>query len=188
MKKIPRIDISDEMRECAKIESKKRDAFIKHHFEVKHLSYEERDELGFIGEFACCQLLGIDWKQNIRDSYHTIDDFDVVLKGKKIDVKTETVPTAYARKILRKEILDDELYGRRLINEGQFDLLKKYDIVIFSLFAREHLDFWFPIGYLETSHIINNYPPGKARPDGGTYPFSGCPVPTSVLKPIEQLI
>ena len=176
------------MRDQAKIESARRDAFIQHHFEVEHLSYEERDELGFIGEFACCQLFGIDWKKNIRENYFTIDNFDFIIKGSKIDVKTETVPTEYARKILKKEILDNELYGRRLINQGQFKLLHKYDLVIFSLFAREHLDYWFPIGYLETSVIVNNYPPTKKRPDGGVYPFSGSPVPTSLLKPIQDLL
>lgn len=188
MKKIPRISISEEMRKYAKIESKKRDAFIKHHFEVNHLSYNERDELGFIGEFACCKFLGIDWKKNIRENYLTIDDFDFIIKNKKIDVKTETVPTSYAKKILRKDISDNELYGRRLINKGQFDLLQKYDIVIFSLFAREHLDYWFPLGYLETDIIINHYPPTNKRPDGGYYPFAGSPVPTSALKPITDLL
>ena len=107
MKKIPRISISED------------------HFEVNHLSYNERDELGFVGEFACCKFLGIDWKENIRDNYLTIDDFDFIVKIKKIDVKTETVPTKNAKKILRKEISDNELYGRRLINKGQFTLLQK---------------------------------------------------------------
>ena len=47
-------------------------AHIKHHSEVGHLSYEERDVLGFLGEFACCELLGINWKDNIRENYLTI--------------------------------------------------------------------------------------------------------------------
>ena len=73
-----KIAITDEMRTQAKIESQKRDAFIKHHFEVDHLSYQERDELGFLGEFACCVALGIDWRKNIRESYYSIDDFDFI--------------------------------------------------------------------------------------------------------------
>ena len=188
MVKIHKIDITFEMRKDAKAESKKRDKFIKHHFEVEHLTSSQRDEIGFIGEFACGELLGIDWKKNIRKDYKTIDDYDFIVDGNKIDVKTETVPVKYAKKILRKEILDNELYGRRLINQGQFNLLKKYDIVIFSLFAREHLDYWFPIGYIETEHIIKNYPPTINRPDGGKYPFSASAIPTSILKPISDLI
>jgi hypothetical protein len=58
-----RVKITDEMKTHSIIESKKRDAFINHHFEVSHMSYEQRDQLGFLGEFACCELLGIDWKK-----------------------------------------------------------------------------------------------------------------------------
>ena len=28
---------------------------------------DERDIIGFLGEFACCELLKIDWENNIRD-------------------------------------------------------------------------------------------------------------------------
>ena len=176
------------MEQQASIEAKRRDAHIKHHFEVGHLSYNERDKLGFLGEFACCSLLGINWKENIRDNYLTIDNYDVVIKGLKADVKTETVPLNYANKIINRTINDNGLYGRRLINKGQFGLLNKYDIVIFSLFIRNQLDFWYPIGYLETKTIISKYPPTYKRPDGGNYPFPGSPVPTSMLKPISNLL
>lgn len=180
--------ITEEMKKQAAVESKRRDSFIKHHFEVEHLSYNQRDQLGFLGEFACCSLLGIDWKENIRDNYLTIDDFDFTIKGLKADVKTETIPYKYAQKILKKTISDNELYGRRLINKGQFGLLNKYDIVIFSLFIRNKTDYWHPVGYLETKIILEHYPPTNKRPDGGNYPFSGSPVPTSKLKPVTNLL
>jgi len=182
-----KVKITNEMRTQARIESKKRNEFIKHHFEVGHLSFDERDQLGFLGEFACCEYLGIDWKSNIRDNYYTIDDFDFIIKNKKADVKTETVPFNYAQKILSKTINDNELYGRRLINKGQFNLLTKYDIVIFSLFIRNKMDYWYPIGYTDTKNIITNYPPTYNRPDGGNYPFPGSPVPTSILIPLFEL-
>ncbi|MFH1824400.1 MAG: hypothetical protein ABH873_04145 [Candidatus Firestonebacteria bacterium] len=182
------IIITEEMRQQAKIETKKRDSFIKHHFEVNHLSKNERDEIGFLGEFACCILFGIDWKKNIRDNYLTIDNFDLIIKKFRVDVKCETVPYNYAQKILTRSIKDDELYGRRLINEGQFNILNKYDIVIFSLFIRDRIDIWYPIGYLETKIILTNYQPTFQRSDGGSYPFSGSPVPTSILKPINNLL
>ncbi|TRX70723.1 hypothetical protein [Carboxylicivirga sp. M1479] len=183
-----KVKITEEMRTQASIEAKKRDAFIQHHFNVSHLSYMERDIVGFIGEFACCTLLNIDWKNNIRENYYTIDDYDFKIKGFKTDVKTETIPYRYAQKILNKTIKDDELYGRRLINKGQFSILSKYDLVVFSFFIRDSLDYWYPIGYLETKEIINNYPPTINRPDGGKYPFPGSPVPISILKPIEELL
>ena len=184
---IKRIYISDDMKSQAIIESNKRNDYIKHHFEVKHLTPKQRDEIGFLGEFACCEYLGIDWKKNIRKDYLTVDDFDFSINNKKVDVKTETVPAKYAKQILNKEISDDGIYGRRLINQGQFNLLNKYDIIIFSLFVREHLDYWFPIGYIETNVIMEKYKPTFKRPDGGKYPFAASAVPTSILKPIEQL-
>lgn len=183
-----KIKITEEMRKQAKLESSRRDAFIKHHFNVNHLTYQERDELGFLGEFACCEALGIDWKTNIRENYYTIDNYDFIVNNKKIDLKTESVPYNYANKILNRTIKDDELYGRRLINKGQFSLLSKYDIVIFGLFIRNQMDFWHPIGFLDTKIITEKYPPTYKRPDGGNYPFPGSPVPTSILKPLENLL
>lgn len=187
MSTIQNVKITDEMREYASIESKKREKHINHHFDVGHYTSQERNEIGFLGEFACCEYLGIDWKSNIRENYKKADNCDIVFKGIRIDVKTETVPKDYARKILMKTISDDEPYGRRLINKNQYDLLKKYDIVIFSMFARSHRDHWFPLGFLETRQILGSFIPSKNRPDGGTYPFPACPIPTSILRPSKIL-
>ena len=183
-----KIMITNEMLNQASIEAKKRDPHIKHHFDVAHLTGEERDVLGFLGEFACCDLFDIDWKSNIRDNYLTIDDFDFKIGNLKIDVKTETVPLEYSNNILNGSINDNELYGRRLINKGQFNLLNKYDIVIFGLFIRNDFTTWYPIGYYETKNILEKYLPTFNRPDGGKYPFPASPIPTSKLKPISDLM
>jgi hypothetical protein len=73
------IEITDEMKKQASIEAKRRDSHIKHHFEVNHLSHKERDVLGFVGEFACCELFNIDWRQNIRENYLTIGNYDFII-------------------------------------------------------------------------------------------------------------
>ena len=182
-----KISITDEMKKYALRESKKRNSHIKHHFEVSHLNSTERDIVGFLGEFACCSLLGIDWKKNIRKDYLTIDTYDFVFNGLKCDVKTETVPDKYASKILTRSINDDKLYGRRLINKGQYNLLHKYDLIIFGLFIRERLDFWYPIGYLKTNYILHNYKWTYKRPDGGKYPFPATPVHTSKINDIKGI-
>lgn len=169
------------MLEYSKIEAERRNNYISHHFEVEHLSSQIRDQIGFLGEFAFCTLLNIDWKENIRDNYLTIDDCDLVINEKKIDVKTETIPLNSADKILRNSIKDNDLYGCRLINEGQVPLLSKYDIVFFGMFIRGHLDYWYPIGYMYTKKILQNYNVTKIRPDGGIYPFPAIAVPTSEL-------
>ena len=182
------VKITNEMVNQASIEAQRRNPYIKHHFEVEHLTPEQRDIIGFLGEFACCTLFNIDWRNNIRENYFTIDDFDFKVKGLRVDVKTETVPFAYIDRILNKNIDDYRAYGCRLINQGQFNLLNKYDIVIFGLFDRDNFNTWYPIGYLETKDILTNYPPRKNKPYGGEYPYSASPVPTSVLKPITDLI
>ena len=82
------IDITNEMKAAAKQEANRRDQYIKHHFEVEHLSYQERDEIGFLGEFACSCLLKLNWKTNIRDNYFTIDDFDIQYKSNRIQLKS----------------------------------------------------------------------------------------------------
>lgn len=183
------IEITEEMRIRAKQETEKRAQFVRSRdFQIKHMTIQERGEVGFLGEFACCRLLNIDWRSNIRKDYFTADDFDFKINGLKVDVKTETIPDYYANKILNGEIGDDETYGRRLINGNQFQLLKKYDVVVFSFFIRDRIDRWFPIGWLESKTIIEKYPPSFDRPDGGKYPFSGSPVKTSDLKPMYALL
>ena len=102
-----KIKITEEMKLIATDEANKRNPHIKHHFEVEHLTGTERDIIGFCGEFACCEMLGINWKTNIRENYILPDDFDLVHRGKKIDVKTETVPGYPANQIINGERQDD---------------------------------------------------------------------------------
>ncbi len=175
------------MKQYALKETSRRNPHIKHHFNVKHMTPKERDMVGFFGEFAACSLFGIDWKENIRDNYITIDDFDCEVNGLKCDVKTETLPKSYAEKILNNTIRDDEKYGARLINKKQLPLLKKYDIVIFSLFIREDMDYWYPIGYIESNLILEKYPVRTHNPSGARYPSPASAIPTSHLKPISNL-
>jgi hypothetical protein len=184
---IIKVKITEEMIKRAREEAAKRDPDINHHFEVSHFTSEERDLIGFIGEFAACSLLGIEWVENIRGDYKTIDDNDLVFKNKKIDVKTETVPQSFIQRIASRKIFDNAVYGRRLINKGQGDLLSKYDIVFFGLIDRESLDYWYPIGWIETSKILGGYSSTTKRPDGGSYPFEAFPIKTSELKDIKEL-
>lgn len=149
------VGFTKEMIDAAQAESEKREHHIKHHFEVAHFSSDERNQIGFLGEFCFCQLMGEDWRQNIRDNYLTIDD--------------------------------DAIYGRRLYSEGQFNLLKKYDVVVFGLTIREENNAWYPIGFISARDIQTHYTPTRFRPDGGRYPSPGAPIRTSELRPIEAL-
>lgn len=181
------IKITEEMKDFASKEAIKRDAHIKHHFEVKHFSSHKRNIVGFLGEFAACELLGLDWKKNIREDYLTIDNGDGTIHAGVYDVKTETVPNKFLHRVATRSVLDDEVYGRRLINKGQVKLLNNYDIVIFGVFDRDDLTKWFPIGWLETEYILKNYEVTRKRPDGNFYPYAALPIKTSDLRPMKSL-
>src|SRR5690625_4127769 len=157
------IVVTDEMKRVAKTEAHRRNPYITHHFEVKHFSKEERNVVGFLGEFAACQLFGIDWRRNIRDDYVTIDTGDLTIGNVIIDVKTETVPESVLQKIVTRRIDDDKMYGRRLINENQVALLDKYDYVLFGGFIRDDLTYWYPFGYVSTDYVLQNYEVTKQR-------------------------
>lgn len=144
------VQITKDMDLAANREAQRRNPYIKHHFEVSHLTGNERDIIGFLGEFAAQQFLGLSWNDNIRDNYYTIDSGDGTVNGISFDVKTETIPNPYFRYVLSRSINDDGVYGRRLINSGQANLLHKYNIVIFGQFLRNDYTRWYPIGYLET--------------------------------------
>lgn len=181
------VSFTQEMIDAAAIESTKREQYISHHFEVDHMDSDQRNQIGFLGEFCFCYLMGEDWLSNIREDYLTIDDYDFKLNNLVIDVKTETVPRKQAERIINRTIDDDGLYGRRLYSQGQFKLLRKYDLVVFGLIIREDNNAWYPIGYISAQDIQRNYAPTSQRPDGGRYPSPGAPIKSSDLKPIEEL-
>lgn len=96
------VEIDNKMLELAQKEAKRRDPYINHHFSVQHLSENDRDIIGFLGEFAACSLLNINWQENIRENYLTIDNGDGKIKGLIFDVKTETIPEPYFSDVIKK--------------------------------------------------------------------------------------
>lgn len=188
------VPITKEMLQSAIIERKRRDPYINHHFEVEHFSSEERDVIGFLGEFACCELFDIDWKGNIRANYYSIDNGDIVLKGHIIDVKTETIPAELLMK-LKNDILDDDKpYGRRLINDEQVVLLPKYEAVVFGAFKREDCSgdkyppCWYALGYASVKKDLSRYSVTKMTPFGRKYPTAVLPFRSSELRDIRKLV
>ncbi len=182
------VNITKEMIDRANIEIRKRDPYIRHHFSVNHLTEHDRDMIGFLGEFAMSELLGINFEKQIRENYFTIDTGDGKIQSLIYDVKTETIPEPYFTRVTNRLINDDAVFGRRLINDGQVSLLEKYDIVIFGAFKRDDYTKWYPIGYQYSHYILNNYGITNQRPDGGKYPFSALPVKTSCLLDINELL
>lgn len=182
------INITQEMVNRANIEIKRRDPYIKHHFSVNHLTEHDRDMIGFLGEFAMSEFLGISFEKQIRENYLTIDAGDGNVQSLVYDVKTETIPEPYFTRVINRTICDDGLFGRRLINKGQVSLLEKYDIVVFGAFKRDDYTKWYPIGYQYTDDLLSNYQITNQRPDGGRYPFAALPIRTSFLLDVKELL
>lgn len=189
-----KIGITEDMYNRAVIERQKRDPYINHHFELEYFSSEKRDLIGFLGEFACCKMFGINWQENIRDNYYSIDDGDIILNKQVLDVKTETLPLSFLQKLITGKIDDDKPYGRRLINNEQVPLLKKYSAVIFGAFAREDCQnnkfphFWYALGYASVDKDLCRYEITKKTPFGTEYPTPVIPYKTSELRDIHELI
>lgn len=179
--------ITDEMRRAAETESQRRNDFIRHHFGLEYMSGRQRDIVGFLGEFACKEYLGLDWRAGIRKSYETIDKGDILIPGITADIKTETMSPGNLTLLLSGQIGDDAPYGRRLINQGQVGLLEHYDYVIWGAFPRGLYNWWYPLGYLDTRHILENYTVTERTPFGRTYPEACLNVRHSELRDLEEL-
>lgn len=181
------VEITDKMVHRAEMEAARREPHISHHFDVKHMSENQRNEIGFLGEFACCELLGIDWESNIRDNYLTIDNGDIRFGKYLIDVKTETIPQPHFDKVFNRKVDDDKPYGRRLITEKQVPLLEKYDLVIFGAFVRERYNKWYALGYVHVKDLQKYRVTNKA-PFGSIYPEPAIAIRNSELHQMDELI
>lgn len=182
------IQITNEMREAALQEARRRNPYIRHHFELQYMTGTERDIIGFVGEFACKTLFNIPWQSDIRENYIQIDSGDIIFPGLAIDIKTETIPKNTLLRLVRGQVSDDAPYGRRLINQGQIGLLNRYDYVIWGAIPREMPDSWFSLGYISTSYILENYrTPVVDTPFGGRYPEACLNIKHSELRNVHGL-
>lgn len=187
--------ISDEMKTRASEEVNRRDPYIVHHFEIDHYGPFERDVIGFLGEFAACGAFGVEWSSNIRKDYLTIDSHDLIFSWGRVDIKTETVPSNYLERVVSRTIAENELWGKRLYNYGQRQLLSKYAWIVFGAIERlplEEIDLWYPIGVIAASKV-SSYPyctEGPVRSNGQRihYPFCAFHVSTTDLMPLDRFL
>lgn len=179
--------ITDDMREAARIESAKRDPHINHHFDLDYMNGNQRDVIGFLGEFACKEYLGLNWRSGIRENYDNIDSGDILQVGAVVDIKTETIPKNKLLRLIKGELSDDVPYGRRLINENQISLLNHYDYVAWGAFFRESNEIWFPLGYIESKYILENYQPTIHTPFHRRYREPCINVRQSELRDLSEL-
>lgn len=182
-----KVPITDEMREVALRESKKRHPHLMQD-NFSGTTIEEKDSTGFFGEFACGWIFFGDWTHTIRDDYRKPDNGDFVLGQYVVDVKTESVPTNKLDEVVKRTIDDDIPYGRRLYCSRQARQLPKKDIILFGAVDRDNPDHWYGLGWVTARHILDNYKPTKETPWGGQYHTENFNVRTSELQPMDELV
>ena len=187
--------ITQEMLDIATNEVKRRGNNLNPHFKLKYLNEDKRQIIGFLGEFACQEYLGINWRNNIRENYIKPDDYDFIHNNQRVDVKTETIPTQNTLNLVTQRTINDDIrYGRRLIAQAQYPLLQHYDLVMFGAILRPNNasqwnpvgNYWYPIGMVTSQHILNNYRPPCNMPfNNQPYPEPCVNIKTSELIDIQ---
>jgi len=196
------IEISDEMKSRAIVESKRREEAVtktgkkafKHHFTIGGEDMKLfNDVLGFLGQFAFCSYIGMDWHDSIRTDYSTIEPAKIEYKGNKVRVATERIPPEYLDRVLNKTLTEKEKYSTCLYPLGQINLLKNYNIVFFGAFAIdpkdyniEHLIRWYPLGWIEAEKIME-FPISPKTPSGASLPYPAFHVNIKNLRHISEL-
>lgn len=211
MKKQVIISFTNEMIEQSIVQTEKRNPDLRPHFENLHMTKEQGHQIGFLGEFAACTYFGLNWLDNIRSDYKTIDTYDLALGNAKVDVKTESVPEkifnllqiqSTKRPFFEHELIfDDKPYGRRLINSGQREELEKKHVVLFGAVNRDSiiknendiflkgLSGWLPLGYITVNNAMK-YPVVEDKPflaKNPKYPTPVMAVKSSDLLSIDNL-
>lgn len=159
------IEITEEMRLRAEKEAIKREKYITHHYIADRVSVRHNNITGFLGEFCASVLLGYEWDKFIRKSYEVSDGYDILSKGKKIDVKTNSIPEPYFTKLMMRTLTDEDNYSKLLIVEDQLPKLNKCDYVLWITINREAgIDYEanslaIVRGYLPVKYILENYEP-----------------------------
>nr|WP_181716251.1 hypothetical protein [Psychrobacter sp.]QJS05368.1 hypothetical protein [Psychrobacter sp.] len=190
------IVITQEMYDAAKTEVSRRGNDLNPHFHLDYIEEEMRLIIGFLGEFACQEYLGLNWRTNIRPDYSVADDYDFIYRGSLIEVKTETIPSkSTLDKVVARTINDDRPYGRKLIYEKQFENnIPKCDSIVFGCFLRPNTEdwspigeYWYHIGHISCKYILENYKPILKMPYGDkNYPKRCANIRTSELNPLIQ--
>lgn len=147
---------------------KKRKTHFRNQFVTKKLKSAAADDpefaqyiegvIGYVGDICACIFLGIDPRLRLRrmlldtDLLTHRDQYDLVYRGWRVDVKTELVPDNLFDAVLQRTIDPEKAYGSRLINKTQFEEnANTIDIYLFALLDNEDprkARFWYPVGYL----------------------------------------
>ena len=154
--------------------------------------------IGYIGDICACVWLGMDPKEHLRqmlistDLLAHRDDYDVLYRGWRIDVKTELVPDNAFQAVVSRSIMPEVRYGCRLINGTQFrENSHSVDIYLFGLLDQwdpRSAKFWYPVGAIAHKEIVSLCPQPLDYVGPRRLHTPAHVIPTQYLRPPEDLL
>jgi len=154
---------------------------------------------GYLGDICCCIWLGIDPKEELRtmildtDLLSHRDEYDLLYNGWRTDVKTEIYPDEKLEKAIRKQLLEKETYGCRLININHYlENSNSVDIYLFATIDNKDprvAKNWIPIGWIYKEEVAQICPEPKGySPSGARLWTKAYIIPNSKLRDLKELV
>lgn len=154
---------------------------------------------GYIGDICSCLWLGIDPKEELRsmiidtDLLTHRDEYDVLYKGWRTDIKTEIYPNDKFDRAIRKQLDVKETYGCRLININHFlENSATVDIYLFATIDNRDprlAKHWIPIGWIYKDDVTRICPEPKGyTPSGARLWTKAYIIPNSELRNLQDLL
>ncbi|TET44291.1 hypothetical protein E3J62_10800 [candidate division TA06 bacterium] len=208
MIRITRIPIPDWAYEAARQICSARQRRYRHQFITAKLKEIAGDDeilkkdiegvYGYLGDICACSWLHIDPKEELRAMVLDTnllthrDEYDVLYRGWRLDIKTEIYPDEKFERAIRKKLDVKETYGCRLININHFlENSATVDGYIFSTLDNNHPGVaknWIPIGWIYKDDVTKICPePMGWSPSGARLWTKAYAIPNSELHELDEL-
>lgn len=154
---------------------------------------------GYIGDICSCIWLGIDPKEELKsmiidtDLLTHRDEYDILYKGWRTDIKTEIYPDEKFNRAIRKQIDVKETYGCRLININHFlENSATVDIYVFATIDNQDprlAKYWIPIGWIYKDDVTKICPEPKGyTPSGARLWTKAYIIPNAELRELKDIV
>ncbi|MGA9115843.1 MAG: hypothetical protein WB626_03615 [Bacteroidota bacterium] len=154
--------------------------------------------IGYVGDISACLWFGLDPKEELRSMIVDTellahrDEYDVLFRGWRVDVKTEIYPAEKFERAITKELGVKETYGCRLININHFlENSGSVDKYVFATIDDPHPQkarYWIPIGWVDKSDVTRICPEPKSyTPSGARLWTKAYIIPNLELRDLQEL-
>jgi hypothetical protein len=152
---------------------------------------------GYLGDICSCIWLGLDPKEEMRsmlidtDLLTHRDEYDVLYKGWRTDIKTEIYPNENFERAIRKQLEMKETYGCRLININHIlENSANIDVYLFATIDNQDprlAKHWIPIGWVYKDDVLKICPEPKGySPSGARLWTKAYIIPNAQLRDLND--